>query len=151
MKEPDPEASSGDRPDLSQVACNRLLGLTLKQRDEAGATVVMAARPGLAQEFGVVHGGFLAALADTAAVYALLPKLAAGEGMTSVEFKVNFLAAADPEGGEIAARATIVKAGRTIRIAQVDVHQSAPTDTRAAAGAPRHVLTGLFTYLVLRK
>jgi uncharacterized protein (TIGR00369 family) len=151
VKEPERGASSGDRPDLSRVASNRLLGLSLKQRDESGATVVMAARPELAQEYGVVHGGFLAALADTAAVYALLPKLAAGEGMTSVEFKVNFLAAADPEGGEITARATIVKAGRTIRVAQVDVHQSAPADSRAAAGASRHVLTGLFTYLVLRK
>src|SRR5882672_8871751 len=87
-------------PDLSKIACNRLLGLTLKRRDEQGAIVAMAARPELAQEYGVVHGGLLAALADSAAVYALLPKLAAGEGMTSVEFKVNFLAAADPAAGE---------------------------------------------------
>jgi uncharacterized protein (TIGR00369 family) len=148
---PERAAPSGDLPDLSQVASNRLLGITLKQRDDSSATVAMAARAELAQEYGVVHGGFLAALADTAAVYALLPKLAAGEGMTSIEFKVNFLAAADPEGGEIAARATIVKAGRTIRVAQVDVHQSAPTGPRATGGVPRHVLTGVFTYLVLRK
>jgi uncharacterized protein (TIGR00369 family) len=127
-------------PDLSQVPSNRLLGLTLKGRDETGAIVAMAARPELAQEYGVVHGGFLAALADTAAVYALLPKLEDGESMTSVEFKVNFLAAADPQGGEIVAHATIVKAGRTIRVASVDVRQ-----------ATRHVLTGLFTYIVMRK
>jgi uncharacterized protein (TIGR00369 family) len=136
-------------PDLSQVACNRLLGLTMKERDERGATVVMRPRPEFAQEYGVVHGGLLAAVADTAAVYALLPRLAEGEAMTSVEFKVNFLAPADPDGGEIEARATIVKAGRTIRVAQVDVRQ-APAG-RGPDAVSRHVLTGLFTYIVLRK
>lgn len=136
-------------PDFAQVPANRLLGFVLKGRDETGATVAMPARRELAQEYGVVHGGLLAALADTAAVYALLPRLAEGEAMTSVELKVNFLASADPTGGEIEARATIVKAGRTIRVAQVDVRQ-----TPAGKGpdaAPRHVLTGLFTYIVLRK
>jgi uncharacterized protein (TIGR00369 family) len=139
-----------DRPsDFSQVPCNRLLGLTMKERDERGATVVMRPRPEFTQEYGVVHGGLLDAVADTAAVYALLPRLAEGEAMTSVEFKVNFLAPADPDGGDLEARATIVKAGRTIRVAQVDVHQT-PTG-RGPATAPRHVPTGLFTYIVLRK
>ena len=136
-------------PDLSHVPCNRLLGLTMKERDERGATVVMRPRPEFAQEYGVVHGGLLAAVADTAAVYALLPRLAEGEAMTSVEFKVNFLASADPAGGDLEARATIVKAGRTIRVAQVDVRQAPAAGGPAAA--PRHVLTGLFTYIVLRK
>jgi uncharacterized protein (TIGR00369 family) len=145
---PDPEGRSPDRsPDLSLVPCNRLLGLELVRQDDGGATVTMAARPELAQEYGVVHGGFLAALADTAAVYALLPKLKSGERMTSIEFKVNFLAPADPGGGPLVAKAAIVKAGRTVRVVTVDVRQ----EVRAAASGavPRHVLTGLFTYVVL--
>jgi len=142
------------RMDISHVPSNRLLGLTLREQSDGSATVAMAARPEFAQEYGVVHGGLLAALADSAAVYALLPKLADGESMTSVEFKVNFLAAADPAGGEIVAKATVVRAGRTIRVASVDVHQapraqpSAPAASAHPAG--RHVLTGLFTYVVLR-
>ena len=137
------ESTPPDRPHdlaahLASVACNRLLGLTLRAHDESGATVAMAPRPELAQEYGVVHGGFLAALADTAAVYALLPKLKQGERMTSIEFKVNFLAPADPKGGELVAKAAIVKAGRTVRVVTVDVRQDS-----------RHVLTGLFTYAVL--
>jgi uncharacterized protein (TIGR00369 family) len=139
------------RPDATgfpEVPSNRWLGLQLRTQDERGATVVLPPRRELAQEYGVVHGGFLSALADTAAVYALLPRLRDGEGMTSIEFKVNFLAPADPAGGELVARATVVKAGRTIRVAQVDVHQVAGAG--AADAAPKHVLTGLFTYVVLR-
>jgi len=132
---------------LARVPSNRLLGLKLVSQEEGGATVTMAARPELAQEYGVVHGGFLATLADTAAVYALLPRLGQGERMTSIEFKVNFLAPADPNGGGLVAKATIVKAGRTVRVVTVDVRQAA---LAAASGtAPRHVLTGLFTYAVL--
>jgi uncharacterized protein (TIGR00369 family) len=145
--DPQPQGRSPDpSPDLSRIPCNRLLGLTLRARDESGATVVMAPRPELAQEYGVVHGGFLAALADTAAVYALLPKLKSDERMTSIEFKVNFLGPGDPSGGELVAKATIVKAGRTVRVVTVDVRQEA-----RESGDPRHVLTGLFTYAVLPK
>jgi uncharacterized protein (TIGR00369 family) len=147
MESPPPDHPRDLAAHLASVACNRLLGLTLRAHDENGATVAMAPRPELAQEYGVVHGGFLAALADTAAVYALLPKLKQGERMTSIEFKVNFLAPADPKGGEIVATATIVKAGRTVRVVTVDVRQH---DRGTASGASsRHVLTGLFTYAVL--
>jgi uncharacterized protein (TIGR00369 family) len=135
---------------VAKVPSNRLLGLVVREQSDGGATVAMAPRPELAQEYGVVHGGFLAALADTAAVYALLPKLAASERMTSIEFKVNFLAPADPAGGELVAKAAIVKAGRTVRVAAVDVHQQpSATDAAAAKAAARHVLTGLFTYAVM--
>jgi acyl-coenzyme A thioesterase PaaI-like protein len=59
--------------------------------------------------------------------------------MTSIEFKVNFLAAARPEGGEVVARSTMVRRGRTIAVVQVDVTQGETA-----------VLTGIFTYIVLR-
>jgi uncharacterized protein (TIGR00369 family) len=139
---------------VARVPSNRLLGLVVREQWDGGATVTMAPRPELAQEYGVVHGGFLAALADTAAVYALLPKVATGERMTSIEFKVNFLAPADPAGGELVAKATIVKAGKTVRVATVDVHQQPPaagasSSAGAAKSAARHVLTGLFTYAVI--
>jgi uncharacterized protein (TIGR00369 family) len=125
---------------VARVPSNRLLGLVVREQWDGGATVTMAPRPELAQEYGVVHGGFLAALADTAAVYALLPKVATGERMTSIEFKVNFLAPADPAGGEL--------------VAMVDVHQQPPaagasSSAGAAKSAARHVLTGLFTYAVI--
>jgi uncharacterized protein (TIGR00369 family) len=125
--------------DFESVPVNRLLGLEL--RSQAGASVSVAFRPAAthAQEYGVVHGGIISTLADTAAVYTIRPGLAAGERMTSIEFKVNFLAGALVERGELVARARLVRKGRTVAVVQVDVHQ-----------AEVQVATGLFTYIILR-
>ncbi len=120
------------------VPVNRLLGFELRASGADGAVVALVPRPDQAQEYGVVHGGILSALADTAAVYTLLPGLAAEERMTSIEFKVNFLAAAWPEKGELVATATMVRRGRTIAVVQSDVRQG-----------DVHVLTGVFTYMII--
>jgi uncharacterized protein (TIGR00369 family) len=125
--------------DFAAVPVNRLFGFTLHGHDERSASIGFRPEGVHAQEYGVVHGGIISALADTAAVYTIHPRLAATERMTSLEFKVNFLAGATPERGEVVARATVVRRGRTIAVVQADVHQG-----------DVHVATGLFTYMILR-
>lgn len=93
-------------------------------------------RPEIIQEKGVVHGGFLATLADTAAVYALVPDLDPDAALTSVEFKLNFLRPSVPEGGDLEARSQVIRRGRTLSLVDVDVFQE-----------KRHVAKGLFTYI----
>ena len=122
------------------VPVNRHFGFALRAHDASGAEVAFTPRPEHGQEFGVVHGAILSALADTAAVYAILPGLAADERMTSIEFKVNFLAAARPGGGEVVARSAMVRRGRTVAVVRSDVWQG-----------ETHLLTGLFTYVILPK
>jgi acyl-coenzyme A thioesterase PaaI-like protein len=73
-------------------------------------------------------------------VYTVHPFLAPNERMTSVEFKVNFLAGATPEGGDIVGEARLIRKGKTVAVVQVDVHQGEV-----------HVATGLFTYIMLRR
>ena len=90
------------------------------------------------QEAGVVHGGVLSTLADTAAVYTLFPYLEEGESMTSIEFKMNFLRPALIDGGSVTARANLVRRGSRIALCEVDVFQ-----------ARRLVGKGLFTYMIL--
>lgn len=124
---------------FASVPVNQFLGFALKSHDEGSACVAFRPERVHAQEYGAVHGGIIAALADTAAVYTIHPFLAATERMTSVEFKVNFLAGVTPEGGEVVARARLIRKGRSVAVVQVDVHQ-----------ADVHVVTGLFTYMILR-
>ena len=88
---------------------NRLLGMELVERSAAHSRVRLPARAELAQEEGVVHGGFLTTLADTAAVYVLLPELPRGHTLASIELKINFLAPARPAAGDI-----VVKPGRRV-------------------------------------
>jgi len=121
------------------VAVNRTFGFERIRAGVAGAAIRLRPTAALAQEYGVVHGGVIAALADTAAVQCVLPALAAGERMTSIEFKLNFTAGAKPDGEPLVATARPAKIGRTVAVVQVDVHQDATL-----------VATGLFTYLRLR-
>src|SRR6476646_9726322 len=99
---------------LHEAPIAKLLGLELIRHDEREAEVRMPARAEFAQEYGVVHGGVLTALADTAAVYLTLPKIPDDERMTSIEFKVNFLQGARPGGGDLRAIARLVRGGKRV-------------------------------------
>ena len=126
------------RAPFDDVPVNALLGLELRTSSPDGAVVAWSPRAEFAQEYGVIHGGLIATLADTAAVYALHPFLAEGERMTSIEFKINFLGPALSDRGAVVARSSIVRRGHTVVVAQVDVSQG---DQRVA--------TGLFTYIIM--
>ena len=112
-------------------------GYETRERSAHAARVVLAPRPEFLQQQGRVQGGIVAALADTAAVWMLYPSLAEGRSGTSIEFKLNFLRAATLTGGELVADAKLVKSGRTIALADVEITQGGEL-----------VAKGLFTYLV---
>lgn len=123
---------------FGRVPFNRWLGGRLLRSDAEGAELVLEPRPEFLQEGDAVQGGLLASLADTAAAYALVPTLHAGETMTAVEFKLNFLRPARLERGELRARASVRRRGRRIGVAEVEILQ-----------AGHAVAAGLFTFLFL--
>lgn len=120
------------------MPATRTFGFEFLRRGADHATVRMPAAEDMLQVERVVHGGAISALADTAAVYLLLPTLGDGQAMTSIEFKVNFLRPVLAARGPVEARAHLVKHGRTIAVANVDVLQSG-----ALCAA------GVFTYLIM--
>ncbi|OBI85571.1 PaaI family thioesterase [Mycobacterium sp. 1245805.9] len=70
---------------------------------------------------GVVHGGAVCTLLDTAAACAMHTTLPEGVGYTSVEIKVNYLRAVTVAGGTLRAVGTVVKAGSRIGFAEAEV------------------------------
>jgi uncharacterized protein (TIGR00369 family) len=75
--------------------------------------------PSVSQQHGFVHAGAVAAIADSAAGYAALSLMPPGAGVLTTEFKINLVA---PAAGErIVARGRVVKAGRTLTLAQTEV------------------------------
>lgn len=122
---------------FGDVPVNRLFDWKLRSRSGQHAELALALKPEFAQGEGLIHGGIITALADTAAVYALLPDLPADTTMTSIELKVNFLRPVDPDGGELVARARVVQRGRRIAVCDVEVSQ-----------ADKLTAKGLFTYLI---
>ena len=81
--------------------------------------IVLRPHPAISQQHGFVHGGAVSAIADSAAGYAALSLMPADTGVLTTEFKINLLA---PAAGErIVARGRVVKAGRTLTLAQAEV------------------------------
>ena len=73
----------------------------------------------VSQQHGLVHAGALAAIADSAAGYAALSLMPPDAGVLTTEFKINLVRPA--EGQRIIARGRVIKAGRTLTLAQSDV------------------------------
>lgn len=61
----------------------------------------------------------MSAIADSAAGYAAHTLMPVGRGVLTAEFKINLLAPAT--GDRLVARARVLKAGRTLTLAQADV------------------------------
>lgn len=68
---------------------------------------------------GVLHGGYLMALADSAAATLAFLNVPEGATTSTIEAKTNFLAAV--RGGVVTARAELVHKGRTTIVVQTDV------------------------------
>jgi uncharacterized protein (TIGR00369 family) len=93
-----------------------------ERADAASQTVVvrmpMRAELERTPDSGQWHGGAIAALIDTAGDYALA--LVLGGAVPTINFRTDFLRPAT--GAALLATATIRRAGRTIGVVDVDVH-----------------------------
>jgi uncharacterized protein (TIGR00369 family) len=107
------------------------LGASLGQIGPGLVEIILPAMPALSQQHGYMHAGALAAVADSAAGYAALSLTPAGVGVLSVEFKINLLAPA--KGDRVKATGRVVKAGRTLTIAQAEVIAEDGADERLVA------------------
>ena len=96
-----------------------LLGLEAVEGSPDGVVL----RGGWAEErctaAGILHGGYLMALADSAAATLAFLNLPEGAATSTIEAKTNFVAAV--REGTVTARAELVHKGRTTIVVQTDV------------------------------
>jgi uncharacterized protein (TIGR00369 family) len=95
------------------------LGASITHLAPGEVEISFAPSPAISQQHGFVHAGAVAAIADSAAGYASLSLMPAGSGILNTEFKINLLAPAT--GDRIVALGRVLKAGRTLTLAQTDV------------------------------
>ncbi len=106
------------RGDVPPPPVMRLVGVRFLEG--APGRVVFTLQP---QEYhynpgGVVHGGVISTLLDTAMACAVFSLLPAGVTSTTVELHVNFLRPVTIETGELRCEGESIHAGRTIATAQ---------------------------------
>jgi uncharacterized protein (TIGR00369 family) len=107
------------------------LGATLDDVEPGFVEISLRPSPAVSQQDGFVHAGAVSAIADTAAGYAALTLMSAGRGVLTTEFKINLLAPAT--GDRIVARARVVKAGRTLTLAQTEVFAESKGQSKLVA------------------
>lgn len=133
----DPE-HAGDR--FAATPCNRLFSFRLLARSAERVEVELPVRRDFLQEEGVVQGGILTALADTAAVYLLWPDLPADRAMTGTGCSMHFLGPALASGGPLRAVAVPLRIGGTIAVCESSIEQDG-----------RPVAKGTFSFLLRRR
>ena len=125
---PDPEADS---------PFARYFGMQYGLSDGGVGEVSLVLQPYYLQGAGVVQGGIVATLADTACFWAVHSLLKQGERTTTIEIKLNFLAPA--RSGSLHAKATVLDYSDRLAVVEVEV-----TDDSENA-----IAQGLSTYLVM--
>ena len=115
---------------LRRTVAGRLFGFELIELEKGRAMLRMKVRPKHIQIHGVVHGGIVAAIADTAAALAGYPMLPRGTQLATIEMKINYLEPLDR--GEILAEGRVLRMGRNFVVAECEVRDA---EDRLAAKA----------------
>lgn len=116
-RNPDYEISI--RQSFERQGLMKTLGAVLNSVDPGRVEIGMAFSGGLSQQHGFFHAGGIASVVDSAGGYAGASLFAKGDGVLTVEFKLNLLAPAD--GDQIIAIGEVVKPGRTLTITRGEV------------------------------
>jgi uncharacterized protein (TIGR00369 family) len=137
----DPAFETRVRESYARQALLQTLGATLARVAPGEVEIRLPFRPALAQQHGFMHAGAMTSIVDTACGYAALTLMPPDVAVLTVEFKMNLLA---PGRGEVvAARARVLKPGRTLSVVRGDVFAQ-------ERGEERLVATMLATMMVVR-
>lgn len=115
----DPARVARARDAFASVPYARLLGLELGEISRGAVSIHLEVRDDLRQNQGIVHGGAVASLIDTAAAFAVLTQLDINERVTTTDLTIHYLRPAS--SGRLTARARIVRGGRRLFVLSVEV------------------------------
>jgi uncharacterized protein (TIGR00369 family) len=97
----------------------KMFGFDLESAGQGRAVLRMDVRSRHKQLNAVVHGGILAAMADTAGAIAAYTTVPKGTAIATVELKVNYLEAIP--GGRVRAVARVLRTGRNFVVTECDI------------------------------
>ena len=118
----DAEISSDElarlREAFARVPYARLLGLEFVGAERGTARFAVDVREELTRMGGILHGGAIVSLLDSAAAFAVLTLLDPGTNTVTVDFTVHFLRPVS--AGRIEASARVLRRGRRVAILSVE-------------------------------
>ena len=101
----------------------RLIGMTLDDIAIDGVTISLEIDPQRhLQPFGIVHGGVLASLIDSATFWAAFMRLPADAGLVNIDLKLNYLQPV--VAGRLTAAGRCIRPGRTLSYTEAHVYDA---------------------------
>ncbi len=120
---------------LDSVPFAKFLGIELDEIDAGVATLSFEIKPELKQNHGVVHGGAIASLIDSATAFAIISLLPTDEHATTVDFTISYLRPLTV--GRAKAVARVIRSGKRLIVVSAELF-----DDRGTLAA-----TALSTYI----
>lgn len=117
---------------FDKVAYARFLGLELCELKSGDVTVCLDVRDEVKQNRGVVHGGAIASLIDTASAFVILTAIDENERVTTTDLTIHYLRPVTL--GRMLARARIVRGGRRRFVVNVEVENDGALAATAVTG-----------------
>lgn len=107
------------RQRMKESKSTELLGFDVESVHQGRAIFRLDVRPSHKQVHGVVHGGIIAALADTAAAIAAYTTVPRGVELATLELKINYM---EPvPGGRVKADARVLRSGRNFIVTECEI------------------------------
>ncbi len=116
---------------LRNAAISRFLGHSLISCQKGRAEVRLPYRREFQQNYGVVHGGIIATIADTAGFFAAA-SVSPQQIVTTVEFKINLLSGAREEN--LVGIGSVVRNGKRLIVCEMAVYGSRRRKIALATG-----------------
>ena len=104
---------------FAAVPFAKLLGLEMGELKTGEATLHLTVRDELTQNQGVMHGGAVASLIDTASAFAVVTQLEPEERVTTTDLTIHYLRPI--VSGRLSATARIVRGGRRLFVLSIEV------------------------------
>ena len=120
------------RNTFDKVAYAKFLGLELCELNSGDVTVCLDVRDEVRQNRGVVHGGAIASLIDTASAFVILTAIEENERVTTTDLTIHYLRPVT--AGRMLARARIVRGGRRRFVVNVEVENDGVLAATAVTG-----------------
>ena len=107
-----------------------MLGFRVVRADEEGSLIEATPQPEHLNGGGIVHGGYLSSLLDSATGWAVHARLPAGVAAPHIQLSVQYVRAAGP-GTVLVCRGRCVSSGRRIASAEAEITQGDRVIARA--------------------
>ena len=104
---------------FAAVPFAKLLGLEMGELKPGEATLHLAVRDELKQNQGVMHGGAVASLIDTASAFAVVTQLEPHERVTTTDLTIHYLRPI--VSGRLTATARVIRGGRRLFVLSIEV------------------------------